>query len=209
MDIYASDEEKGEEIKQWWKDNGRSVILGCVLGGAVLFGGRYWLNYQNQQSLNSSQTYQELMGALAQDNKSLAETVSQKLTGEFSGTAYATFSEFEMAAAAVKNNDFESANKNLTWIMDNAKLSGHKELARLRLVQVLTNEAKYDQALSLISQSESTAYLSLLTELKGDVLVAQGKVSDARTAYEQAIVDLIEGEPRRQLLQLKLNDVAG
>ena len=209
MDIYASDEEKGEEIKQWWKDNGRAVVLGCVLGGAVIFSGRYWLNYQSQQSLNASQTYQEFIGALNQDNQPLAETASKKLVDEFSSTAYATFSEFEMAASAVKNNDLESAKTNLNWTMEHAKLSGHKELARLRLVQILTAEAKYEPALSLISQSESNAYLSLFTELKGDILVAQGKESDAKIAYGQAIIDLIDGEPRKQLLQLKLNDVAG
>lgn len=31
MDIYASDDEKGEAIKNWWRENGRSVITGVVL----------------------------------------------------------------------------------------------------------------------------------------------------------------------------------
>ena len=43
MDIYASDEEKGEEIKRWWRENGLSVMLGIAFGIAALVGGRYWL----------------------------------------------------------------------------------------------------------------------------------------------------------------------
>ena len=39
MDIYASDEEKGEDIKRWWRENGLSVIAGVILGVAILLVG--------------------------------------------------------------------------------------------------------------------------------------------------------------------------
>jgi len=209
VDIYASDEEKGEEIKQWWKDNGRSVILGCVFGAAIIFSGRYWFSYQDEQALTASQSYQELVSLLAQDNMPLAETISQKLLADFSSTPYAIFSAFEMAAYAVKSGDSSSAPFFLNWIMEHAGLAAHKELARLRLAKVLVGDAQYEEALSLILDSDSQAYSSLFTELKGDILVAQGNISEARAAYESTRVNLIEGEPRKQLLQIKLNDIAG
>ena len=205
MDIYASDEEKGEEIKQWWRDNGRSVITSCILGAAVIFGGRYWMTYQQTVTSNASVAYQQVIIAINDDDRTIAEDKTQQLFSEFAGTPYAVFAAFEMAAQSTESVDARSY---LEWVMANADLSAHKELARFRLAQLLMSDEKYDQSLTLIDASESVAYSSLLLELRGDILVAQGKTSAARTAYQNAILDLLQGEPRKQLLQVKLNDVA-
>ena len=205
MDIYASDEEKGEEIKQWWRDNGRSVILGCIVGAVVIFGGRYWMTYQQSLASNASVAYQQVVLSLNDDNTSLAEDKTQQLFSEFSSTPYAVFAAFEMAAQSV---DTVSAQSYLEWVMANADLVAHKELARLRLAQLLMNDEKFEQSLLLIDQSESPAFTSLLSELRGDILVAQGNTHEARAAYQNAMLDLVQGEPRKQLLQVKLDDVA-
>jgi len=205
MDIYASDEEKGEEIKQWWRDNGRSVITSCILGAAVIFGGRYWMTYQQTVTSNASVAYQQVIIAINDDDRTIAEDKTQQLFSEYAGTPYAVFAAFEMAAQSTESVDARSY---LEWVMANADLSAHKELARFRLAQLLMSDEKYDQSLTLIDASESVAYSSLLLELRGDILVAQGKTSAARTAYQNAILDLLQGEPRKQLLQVKLNDVA-
>ena len=44
MDIHRTEEEQVEAIKTWWKANGTSVIVGVVLGVAVIFGVRYWFD---------------------------------------------------------------------------------------------------------------------------------------------------------------------
>lgn len=208
MDIYASDEEKGEEIKQWWRDNGRSVILGCVLGAAVLFSGRYWITYQQTLASNASATYQQVLLALSEDNISSAEDKTQQLFSEFSSTPYAIFAAFEMASQPIENEDTLSAQSYLQWVMTNAELSAHKELARLRLAQLLMSDGKLDQSLALINESGTTGFTSLLAELRGDILVAQGKVIEAKSAYQNAISELNQGEPRMTILQIKLDDVA-
>jgi len=205
MDIYASDEEKGEEIKQWWRDNGRSVITGCILGAAIIIGGRYWLTYQQTVTSNASIAYQQVVIAINDDDQTIAEDKTQQLFSEFSGTPYAVFAAFEMAAQSTNST---SAQSYLEWVMANADLSAHKELARLRLAQLLMSDEKFDQSLTLIDESESPAYSSLLSELRGDIYVAQGNAVAARAAYQIAILDLLQGEPRKQLLQVKLDDVA-
>jgi len=205
MDIYASDEEKGEEIKQWWRDNGRSVILGCIVSAAIIFGGRYWMTYQQALASNASVVYQQVVLSLNDDNISSAEDKTQQLFSEFSSTPYAVFAAFEMAAQSV---DTVSAQSYLEWVMAHADLLAHKELARLRLAQLLMNDEKFEQSLSLIEQSESPAFSSLLSELRGDILVAQGNTHEARAAYQNAMLTLSQGEPRKQLLQVKLDDVA-
>lgn len=208
MDIYASDEEKGEDIKRWWRENGRSVILGLVLGGGVIFGGRYWIDYKNTLAENASFTYQRVTQALQAQQSEVADTLTQQLFSEFSSTPYAVFAALDMASQALKDDDKEAAKLYLQWVTDNATLQGHLELARLRQAKILVDEAKLDQALELAKQSNSISFSSLFAELQGDILLAQGSHADARSAYQAAMMDLAKGEPRLVLLQIKLDDLA-
>ena len=209
MDIYASDEEKGEEIKQWWRDNGTSVIVGCLLGVAVLFGGRYWMTYQQTNAENASNAYQKMISHLADDNYTEAENATQQLLSEFANTPYAVFSAFEMAQQSMSKDDLATTKTYLECVMTNAKLAGQAEIARLRLTQLLLNEGQYEQAIDLAEQSQTVAFDSLFSELRGDIYAAQGQAVEARAAYQSALLMLSQGEPRQVLLQLKLDDMAG
>ncbi len=208
MDIYASDDEKGEEIKQWWRDNGRSVIIGIVFGATLLFSGRYWLNYQTTLAEQASSTYQQLATLLTEDKKVEADEKTQLLLGEFSSTPYAVFAALDMAKKSVELNDSETAKTYLQWVIDHADLTGHKALAQLRLSKLLLLESKFDLALALVTQPTSVSFASLFSELQGDILVAQGKDSEARSAYQTAMMTLGQGQPRQSIIQLKLDDVA-
>ena len=127
---------------------------------------------------------------------------------EFSSTPYAVFAAFDMAKKAVELNDNETAKTYLQWIIDHAELSGHKALAQLRLSELLLLESKFDLALELVAQPTSVSFTSLFSELQGDILVAQGKDSEARSAYQTAMMTLGQGQPRQSIIQLKLDDVA-
>ena len=208
MDIYASDDEKGEEIKQWWRDNGRSVIVGCVLGIVVIFSGRYWLNYQQNQAESASFGYQNVVVQLAEDNVEQASMTTQALFDNYASTPYAVFAALEMATQSVEDGDAQTAESYLRWVISNAELSAHQEIARLRLGQLLLSANQYEQALTMVNESTSTAFSSLFAELRGDVLMAQGNKLDAKMAYQTAIVGLAQGSARQILLQVKLNDLA-
>ena len=208
MDIYASDDEKGEDIKRWWRENGRSVIAGSILGIAVIFAGRYWLSYQQIQSENAANSYQQLTNLVAEGKQNDAAEQNQLLLSEFSSSPYAVFAAFEMASQAISNDDNESAKSYLEWIVANASLAGHIEIAQLRLAKIFFSEANYEQAMSLTNESQSDSFTSLFSELRGDIFSAQGKFVEARVAYLSAILSLVDGEPRRVLLSMKMDDMA-
>jgi len=208
MDIYASDDEKSEDIKQWWRENGRTVIVGGALIIAVISGGRYWQSYQQALAEKASMTYQQISIALVDDNNAEAKQQTEQLLTEYSSSAYAVFSAFEMASRSVERGDAESAETYLRWVMDNASLASHIEIARLRLAQLLLNDKNFDQALTLVNQSKSAGFTSLFSELRGDILAAQGQDMAARSAYQIALIKLAQGDPRQALLQMKIDDMA-
>lgn len=209
MDIYASDEEKGEEIKQWWRDNGTSVIVGCILGISILVGGRYWTTYQQTYAENGSRYYQQVISLLADGSTVEAENTTQKLLGEFAKTPYAVFAAFEMAKQSATVADFSTAKSYLQWVVANAELAGQIDIAQLRLAQLLLNEVEYQQALDLVEQPQTAAFESLFAELRGDIYAAQRQKKLAQVAYQKALLTLNQGEARQQLLQLKLDDMMG
>jgi len=209
VDIYASDEEKGEDIKRWWRENGLSVVMGIALGIAVLVGGRFWLTQQHMESVSASNLYQQTSQLVTEGKTAEAATLVDKLLSEYAATPYAVFAAFEMAKVNVAKGEVESAKSHLEWVINNGKLSGQKDIARLRLSQLLLDQSDYQQTLSVIAQAETTAFKSLFDELKGDVYIAQGKLSEAATSYQAALSLLEKNEPRGLILKLKLDDVAG
>ncbi|PAR85254.1 YfgM family protein, partial [Vibrio cholerae] len=42
MELYDTEEQQVEAIKDWWKENGKAVIFGAVIGLGGLFGWRYY-----------------------------------------------------------------------------------------------------------------------------------------------------------------------
>lgn len=208
MDIYASDEEKAEAIKQWWRDNGRSVVAGVALGAAAIFGFRYWMNHQQVQTEQASVIYQQAAIQLNRSEVAEAQTTVARLTQDYASTAYAVFAALEMAEAAVVNGDNALAAEQLNWVINNADLTSHQELARLRLAQLHLNQGELEKASALVGQAQLAAYDSLFAELKGDIKLAQGDTEAAHSAYQRAMLSLAAGEPRQTLLKMKLDQVA-
>ena len=71
------------------------------------------------------------------------------------------------------------------------------------------DEKSYDEALKNLSGEFPAEMTSLVAERKGDILVAQGKIDEARAAYQLALDAGSEKNPARQLVQLKLDAIGG
>ena len=206
MDIYISDDEKGENIRRWLYGNGYLVIAGSILGIAVIFLGSYLPNYQKMQVENASNIYQQVTNFSAEGRRSDAENKHQLLLSQFSSTPYAVFSSFEMVKLTL-NSDSEAAKSYLRWIISNAILTGHVEIALLRLAKVCMAEDNFVVSSSLIDESSSVSFISLFSELRGDIAGEQKKFTEALAAYQHATLGLIKEDPRLVLLKMKINDM--
>jgi predicted negative regulator of RcsB-dependent stress response len=109
------------------------------------------------------------------------------------------------AKASYMTGELEDARKRLLWVTDHAKEDELRDVARLRLVGILLDEQKYDEALKLVSAKPTDAYAVLFADARGDVLAAQGKAADARAAYQTAYDKSDAQSPYRRLIELKLD----
>jgi len=95
------------------------------------------------------------------------------------------------ARTAADEGDLKTAQTQLQWAAEHGK-DELRDIARLRLAGVLLDQQAYDEALRQLDATAAPAFASRFAEAKGDVLLAQGKRSEARTAYVLAMTKLEE-----------------
>ena len=78
-------------------------------------------------------------------------------------------------------------------------------MARLRLAGIRLDEKKFDEALKLLDVKHSEPLVPLYADLRGDVLVAQGKTDEARAAYKLSLEKSAATSCYRNLAQIKLD----
>ena len=71
MDVYTTEEEQVQAIKQWWKENAVSLIAGIVIGLAVLGGYRFWTETKQNQAQQASVLYSEILFSIIIKRKML------------------------------------------------------------------------------------------------------------------------------------------
>ena len=210
MDRYATDEEQFEVLRTWWKENGRAVVAGVVFGLVGLMGWRYWQGYVKAQAEQASIAFQHLLSQVADNKKEAAEQGAKQLIGRFEKSPYAAFAALMLAKLYVDDNDLVKAKDQLQWVLDHSSQAEIREVVRLRLARLLLSEGKVDQAWSLVGEKENAEHGALSPshyELKGDLLVAQGKTQEARNAYLQALTLSRSTEGQPSMLQMKLDDL--
>ena len=206
MDIHRTEEEQVEAIKTWWKENGTSVIVGVVLGIAVIFGVRYWFDYQKAQTQQASALYTQILSSLV-NNKEKAESLASDMAANYSSTPYASLTALNLAKIKVDGKDYVGAQAYLQWILDNSTDQGFQHVARIRLARLLLETNKLDDAEKLLKGIVAMGFSSEYAELRGDIFRLQGSQIQALENYRLAQGDSQPSSQRHQLLQMKIDDL--
>jgi predicted negative regulator of RcsB-dependent stress response len=209
MAFDLEEQEQLASIKAWWNTYGNLVtwILIAVLGAFAAWNG--WKYYQRSQALQAGQLYEELQkGVTAKDN-ALVQRAATDMETRFSRTTYAQMAALTAAKSAVDANDMAAAKAQLQWIIGSAGEEEYKAIARIRLAGLLLDEKAYDEGLKLVSGEFPAQFAALASDRRGDILVAQNKLDEARAAYKTALDKTDDKNPGRQLIQLKLDAIGG
>jgi predicted negative regulator of RcsB-dependent stress response len=207
--MAAYDLEEQEQLatlKAWWKENGGVVMTAVTLVLAVFAAWQGWNYYQRNQAAQASALYDAVQkGARAKDLKQVRESAGAILE-QYPRTAYAAMAALVSAKAHFQGGDLKTARAQLAWVAENAKDEGLQDIARLRLVNVMLDEKAYDEALKTLEAKHAAAFDAQFLAAKGDVLVAQAKPEEARSAY-QAALDKADAKDTgmRGLIQLRLD----
>jgi predicted negative regulator of RcsB-dependent stress response len=207
VNVYATEEEQVEALKKWWKENGKSVLGGVLIGVAVIYGGKTWLDQRHSHAEIASAEYEAMVQDLKQDKNVEAADKGAAILGQYSDTAYGELAALAMAKIKVDENDLAAAKSHLQWALDNAKQEEIKLIARLRLARVVHAEGKDDEALQLLSIADAGKFAPAYDELKGDIYVAKGDPKQAKTHYDLALQGLEPTSRARRYIEMKRDDL--
>lgn len=216
MADHIAEDEQLEAFKRWWRENGLPIGLAVVLGLGGWFGWQHWQNSRLEKSSAGSLVYLKMIEPLA--GKSLEELTEEQLSeigesarqlkDEHGGRQYGALAGLMLAKLAVAQDDFDTASTELEWVMNASSDDALADLARLRLVRVLSAAERYDEALELAEGKAADALVAGLAEARGDIYFLRGDTVAARAAYQSALDNLTQQDAMlKPLLEIKLNQV--
>jgi predicted negative regulator of RcsB-dependent stress response len=207
----AYDLEEQEQIanfKAFWSQYGNLIswVLIIALGGYAAY--NFWNSHQRSQAAEASGLYDGLTEAVQAGDKAKIQRITSDIEGKFGSTAYGPMAALAAAKAAFDANDLKTAKTQLQWAIDHGD-DEYKAIAKLRMSGVLLDEKAYDQALAQLNGEFPAQFAAEVLDRKGDILVAQNKLADARTAYQGALDKMAKNHPGRQVVQVKLDAIGG
>ncbi len=207
MAYDLQEQEQLASMKAWWDKYGNFIltVATVVLLAIAAFNGWRW--YERREAQQAAVVYDELLRALDGSDANKKKELAGTLIERYGRTVYAPMAALQMARVYHDAGDNAAARAQLQWVIDK---SGHDEyalIARVRLAGVLLDDKAYDEALKVLSVDVPKSLAAAFADRRGDVLVAQNKLQEARAAYSEALDKADAQNPLRNLIQLKLDSL--
>ena len=208
MSIYMTEAEQLDAIKKWWKrySNVVTVVLSLIL--LAVSGYKYWNWHQDKVNQQASNAYEHLMLAFSnQDNKGIRSYANQLLK-DYDQTIYADAARLTLAKLYAVRDKYAQALEELNYVATHSKMGTMQQVAKIRMARLFLAEKEYDKALSKLSQVESSAYVPVVNELRGDIFAAMGDYQQAIASYKKAISQVQTQGMGNLFLEMKTNELA-
>jgi len=206
MAVYDLEEqEQLDDLKAWWLQYGKYVGMALGLVAAILAATIAWRWYQQNQSAQASVLYQAVSQAARDNDIAKAKQPATQIEDKFASTAYAPRAALMYAKLLNDAGDHAAARAQLQWVVDHANEDELKSIARFRLAESLLDDKQYDAALAALDAKTDDAFAGLFADLRGDVLTAAGKPTEAKAAYGLALSKIDPKSPYRGFVQVKFD----
>ena len=204
MAYSIEEEQEINQLKDWWKENGKTIIVAFILGVGGMFGWRYWQSHQAEQIAQASAQYDALIYSAQQDEQAKKANIEQFVQAN-SKTAYAVFTLLDEAKKATEKQDFAAAEANLNQALTQSQDEVLTSIVALRLSAVQFQLGQLDNALTTLNQVKGESFNARKAILTGDIQVAKGDKVAAKNSFEQAQQNGSQLE--QQMAKMKLNNL--
>ena len=204
MAYSIEEEQEINQLKDWWKENGKTIIVAFILGVGGMFGWRYWQAHQAEQIAQASAQYDALIYSAQQDEQAKKANIEQFVQAN-SKTAYAVFALLDEAKKATEKQDFVAAEANLNQALTQSQDEVLTSIVALRLSAVQFQLGQLDNALTSLNQVKGESFNASKAILTGDIQVAKGDKVAAKNSFEQA--QQSGSQLEQQMAKMKLNNL--
>ena len=204
MAYSIEEEQEINQLKDWWKENGKTIIIAFILGMGGMFGWRYWQAHQAEKIAQASAQYDSLIYSAQQDEQAKKANIEQFVQAN-SKTAYAVFALLDEAKKATEKQDFAAAEANLNQALTQSQDEVLTSIVALRLSAVQFQLGQLDNALTTLNQVKGESFNARKAILTGDIQVSKGDKVAAKNNFEQA--QQSGSQLEQQMAKMKLNNL--
>ncbi len=203
--LDLEEQEQLDQLKHFWNQYGNAITW-CLI--AVLSAVASWNGYQYWQRTQAAQAaamYDEIEKVARGADSAKLDRALGEMKERFASTSYAQQAALLVAKSQYEAGQIDSAKAALSWVVDKAADKGYVAIARLRLASIQMDTKAYDDALKTLNADMGDSFSALRADRRGDILLAQGKKSEAKTEYLQAYKGFEERVDYRRLVEVKLS----
>lgn len=195
MSAHHEELQEIENVKYYWNKGGKWIVVALVVAalgylGNVIYQGQ--IDSKNKEAATLAAQVKGDVGKL---------TALQQSHAQSAATAQASL---EVAKSLFEQGKLDEAAAAYRWVLDNQKAPLFQAAAAQNLANILLQQKKYDDALTVLNTPVADSFAPQINEIKGDVFMAQGKNAEAKQAYQAALDKLPEHALGRELLALKI-----
>ena len=203
--LDLEEQEQLDQLKAFWKQYGNLVswVLIAVLGAYAAWNG--WNLYQRDQGAKAGALYDEIEKAAQEVDADRATRIFADMQSRYPRATFTDQAGLVAARVESEKGQYDAAKASLAWVADHSGDDGLQRIARLRLAGLLLDAAKYDDALQQLDAIKAPEFTALAADRRGDVLLAQGKSTEAQAAYLKAWTAMDPKVDYRRLIEAKLN----
>lgn len=209
MAEYFSDDERVQVLARWWRENAIALVVSIVLAIGGVIGWRWYTEHTAATEAAASSIYFHYVELRNSTTATPADrdAVAATLDTDYRHSAYRIFTLFFRAADAATKEEYDKASAFLETALADAKDDKLRDMARVRLARVQVQLGKTDAALETLRKVEGVGFRAYVAELKGDILLGQGKRTEALEAYQAAAASA-DPDADHRLLDMKIGDLA-
>lgn len=209
MTELLTEQEQIEQIKNWLKQYGLTVVAGIVFALIIVSAWHYWDRYQNKILIHASGIYDEMLTLKAQNNTNEAAVQAKRLLSHYPKTPYAQMAAFTLARDAAIAHDYPEAINQLNWVASHTQNAPIRSIAKIRLARIYIAENLPEDALKQLKKINDQNFNGMVDEAKGDAYLLEHDTAKAKEAYQQGLQELpSDEETRKPIIQMKLDNLA-
>ncbi len=202
--LNLEEQEQLDQFKHFWSRYGSLItwVLIAVLAGFAAWAG--WSFWQRSQGAQAAVLYEEIeRAALANDTERMQRALTQ-IKDSYGRSIFAAQAALLAGRVQFEAGRPEDARSALNWVLTESNNPSYQAVARLRLAGLDIEAQAFEQALLTLQAEVPPAFVPLLADRRGDVLMAQGKPAEAQAQYLIAWRGMSERTEYRRLVEVKL-----
>lgn len=208
MAYDLEEQEQLAAMQAFWNKYGNMLMVVLIIAAGSYAGYTWMKRAEKVSAAEASALYTQIQSAAAAKDNAKVQRIAGDVRTKYAKSAYAAMTSLTAAKSAFDANDLKAAKAHLQWVVDNGN-DEYKSIAKLRLAGVLLDEKAYDDGLKLLATPFLPQFAGAVADRKGDILVAQNKITEARGAYLAALAAMDAKHPGRALVQIKLEAIGG